>query len=58
MKGYKMNIKCDKCENKARFTMSGYVVGQYLCAMCAANVCLELGDHAGYSRFLELAIFN
>ena len=53
-----MDIKCDKCENKARFTMSGNLVGQYLCAMCAANACLELGDHAGYCRFLELAIFN
>lgn len=50
--------KCDKCENKARFTMEGNLVAQYLCAMCAANACLELGDYAGYSRFLELAIFN
>jgi len=46
--------KCDKCENMARVTVSGYIVAQYLCAKHAAALCLSVGDSAGHAKFTAL----
>lgn len=45
---------CDKCENMARVTVSGYIVARYLCAKHAGELCLSVGDVAGYEKFLAL----
>jgi hypothetical protein len=46
--------RCDKCENMARVTVSGYIVARYLCAKHAGELCLSVGDSAGYSKFTAL----
>jgi hypothetical protein len=46
--------KCDKCENMARVTVSGYLVPRYLCALHAGELCLSVGDQAGYDKFTAL----
>jgi hypothetical protein len=46
--------KCDKCENMARVTVSGYIVAQYLCAKHASELCLSVGDQVGYEKFTAL----
>jgi hypothetical protein len=46
--------KCDKCESMARITVSGYLVARYLCALHAAELCLSVGDKAGYDKFTAL----
>jgi hypothetical protein len=46
--------KCDKCESMARITVSGYLVARYLCAFHAAELCLSVGDRAGYDKFTAL----
>jgi len=46
--------KCDKCENMARITVSGYIVARYLCAKHAGELCLSVGDIAGRDKFLAL----
>lgn len=45
---------CDKCENMARITVSGYIVARYLCAKHAGELCLSVGDVAGHKKFLAL----
>ena len=47
--------KCDKCERKALFNVSGYYAAHYLCAPCAANLCESVGDTAGAEKFRVLA---
>jgi hypothetical protein len=34
--------------------VSGYIVAQYLCAKHAGELCLSVGDRAGYERFTAL----
>ena len=46
--------RCDKCENMARVTVSGYLVARYLCAKHAGELCLSVGDQAGYEKFTAL----
>ena len=46
--------KCDKCENMARVTVSGYIVPRYLCALHAGQLCESVGDIAGRDRFAQL----
>ena len=46
--------KCDKCENMARVTVSGYIVAQYLCALHAGQLCERVGDKAGADKFALL----
>ena len=46
--------KCDKCENMARVTVSGYIVAQYLCAKCAGLLCQSVGDTQGRDKFALL----
>jgi hypothetical protein len=46
--------KCDKCEMMARVTVSGYLVPRYLCAKHAGELCLSVGDQAGYVKFSAL----
>lgn len=46
--------KCDKCQNMARVTVSGYIVARYLCAGHAGELCLSVGDSAGYEHFMKL----
>lgn len=46
--------KCDKCENMARVTVSGYIVARYLCAKHAGELCLSVGDTAGAAHFTAL----
>jgi hypothetical protein len=46
--------KCDKCENMARVTVSGYIVAQYLCAKHAGELCESVGDIAGHAKFTAL----
>ena len=46
--------KCDKCENMARVTVEGYIVARYLCARHAGELCLSVGDQAGYDKFTAL----
>lgn len=48
-----MNL-CDKCENMARITVSGFMVARYLCATHAAELCLSVGDQAGFDKFTAL----
>ena len=45
---------CDKCQNMARVTVSGYIVAQYLCAFHAGELCLSVGDTAGHEKFMAL----
>lgn len=49
-----MSDKCDKCENMARVTVSGYIVAQYLCARHAGELCQSVGDSAGAEKFKAL----
>ncbi len=49
-----MSDKCDKCQNMARVTVSGFIVAQYLCAQHAGELCLSVGDLAGHGKFLAL----
>lgn len=49
-----MNEMCDKCENMARITVSGFAVAQYLCAKHAGELCLSVGDSAGADKFKAL----
>lgn len=46
--------KCDKCQNMARVTVSGYLVPRYLCAFHASELCESLGDKAGADKFALL----
>ena len=46
--------KCDKCQNMARVTVSGYLVPRYLCALHASELCESVGDTAGAVKFAEL----
>ena len=46
--------KCDSCENMARVTVEGYIVARYLCAKHAGELCLSVGDQAGYDKFIAL----
>ena len=46
--------RCDKCENMARVTVSGYLVARYLCAKHAGDLCLSVGDSEGYRKFTAL----
>lgn len=46
--------KCDKCENMARVTVSGYIVARYLCARHAGELCASVGDTAGSAHFTAL----
>lgn len=46
--------KCDKCENMARVTVSGYIVARYLCAKHAGELCASVGDSAGVAHFKAL----
>jgi hypothetical protein len=46
--------KCDSCENMARVTVEGYIVARYLCAKHAGELCLSVGDQAGYDKFTAL----
>ncbi len=46
--------KCDKCQNMARVTVSGYLVARYLCALHAAQLCESVGDQAGADKFAQL----
>jgi hypothetical protein len=46
--------KCDKCENMARVTVSGYIVAQYLCAKHAGQLCESVGDISGRDKFALL----
>jgi hypothetical protein len=47
-----------KCQNMARVTVSGSNLNSYatsyLCAKHAAELCLNLGDKAGYAKFTLL----
>jgi hypothetical protein len=45
---------CDKCENMARVTVSGYIVPRYLCARHAGELCASVGDMAGVAHFTAL----
>lgn len=49
-----MNEKCDKCQNMARITVSGYLVAKYLCAKHARELCESVGDGQGVAKFKEL----
>lgn len=46
--------RCDKCENMARVTVSGYIVARYLCAKHAGELCASVGDTAGVAHFTAL----
>jgi hypothetical protein len=46
--------RCDKCENMARVTVSGYIVPRYLCARHAGELCASVGDMAGVAKFTAL----
>jgi hypothetical protein len=46
--------KCDKCQNMARVTVSGYLVPRYLCALHAMQLCESVGDQAGADKFAQL----
>ena len=46
--------KCDKCENMARVSVSGFIVARYLCAKHAGELCLSVGDDAGHAKFAAL----
>jgi hypothetical protein len=46
--------KCDKCENMARVTVSGYLVARYLCAKHASDLCASVGDTVGRDKFAAL----
>jgi hypothetical protein len=46
--------RCDKCQNMARVTISGYIVPRYLCARHAADLCASVGDTAGANKFTAL----
>jgi hypothetical protein len=46
--------KCDKCENMARITVSGFIVAKYLCARHAAELCASVGDDEGFGKFSAL----
>lgn len=48
--------KCDKCENMARITVSGYIVARYLCAKHAGELCASVGDIAGVEKFKALEV--
>jgi hypothetical protein len=47
--------KCDSCQNMARVTVEGYIVARYLCAKHAGELCLSVGDQAGYAKFTALS---
>jgi hypothetical protein len=46
--------KCDKCQNMARVTVSGYLFARYLCAFHASELCESVGDQAGAVKFAQL----
>ena len=46
--------KCDKCEQMARVTVSGFIVARYLCARHASELCASVGDMAGVEKFNAL----
>jgi hypothetical protein len=46
--------KCDKCENMARITVSGFIVAKYLCARHAAELCESVEDSEGFNKFSAL----
>lgn len=47
--------KCDKCNDQAKYTISGYYAAHYVCAACAANICELVGDTAGAAKFKAVA---
>jgi hypothetical protein len=47
---------CDRCENMARVTVSGYIVARYLCAKHAGELCASAGDIAGANKFKLLEL--
>lgn len=47
-------MKCDKCENMARVTVSGYIVARYLCTLHAGQLCESVGDTHGRDKFALL----
>jgi hypothetical protein len=47
-----MTNKCDSCNNKAAYTVSGYYMAHYLCGPCAGSLCLAQGDTAGAAKFI------
>jgi hypothetical protein len=44
--------KCDSCNNKAAYTVAGYYLAHYLCAPCAASLCLKQGDTVGAAKLI------
>jgi hypothetical protein len=46
--------KCEKCQNMARFVVSGAVGVHYLCASHAMILCESVGDRAGVEHFSAL----
>lgn len=46
--------RCDKCENMARIRVTGAVPHANLCARHAGELCLSVGDRAGFDRFTAL----
>jgi hypothetical protein len=46
--------KCDKCDNMARMTVSGFTPYKYLCARHCADLCLSHNDLAGFNKFSAL----
>jgi hypothetical protein len=49
-----INDKCDKCENMARITVSGFTPYKFLCARHCAELCLSHNDMAGFDKFTAL----
>ena len=47
-------VKCDKCDNLARVTVSGAILPASLCARHAGELCASLGDKAGADKFALL----
>ena len=47
-----MSTKCDSCNNRAAYTVSGYYLKHYLCAPCSASLCLSQGDTIGAAKFI------
>jgi hypothetical protein len=45
--------KCDSCNNKAAYTVAGYYLAHYLCAPCAASLCLKQGDTVGAAKLIS-----
>lgn len=46
--------KCDKCQNMATVAVTGAIGAHSLCAFHTAELCLSVGDKAGYDKFNSL----